>query len=396
VRRLVDRRRDELIFAFLFLLFEVAVVMIDVTDNGRDPHLALDMVAGLALTLPLLWRRRAPLPMAVSVLLVALVQTIWLTQPPDIGPATAVAATAMFSLGHHAEPRQAWIGMWVCGALATAISLIYAPSDVVFPVIFFFVLPWLAGRTLRNRLLLARELAEKAARLEADREERAARAVADERARIARELHDVVAHSLTVMVIQAGAARRLVDRDPERVVEVAATIKQMGREALDEMRRLVGVLGDEPGGEPALAPQPTMADLDSLVERARAAGLDVELTIRGERVELPPGIDLAAYRVVQEALTNSVKHARARHATVAVEYGGDQLELCVADDGRGTPVSDSGSGEPSAEVLPGGGHGLVGMRERVTLYGGELTAGPRDGGGFEVRARFPLRQEAYA
>jgi signal transduction histidine kinase len=389
--RFVDRRRDELLCAFLFCLVEFNVAATGETAQGRDPHLALDLLAGAALTLPLLWRRRAPLPMAIAVMTAALTQTLWLTPPPDLGAAVLVAAISMFSLGHHAEPRPGLIGIVVSAAIAAVMGAIYDPGDIVFPVVFFFVLPWAAGRVLRSRLLLTRELAEKAARLEADREERAARAVADERARIARELHDVVAHSLTVMVIQAGAARRLVDRDPERVVEVAATIKQMGREALDEMRRLVGVLGDE-AGEPALAPQPTMADLEALVERARGAGLEVELSVRGERAELPPGIDLAAYRVVQEALTNTVKHAGARHASVAVTYGGDELELCVADDGSGAAA---GEGEGPAAV-PSGGHGLVGMRERVTLYGGELVAGERSGGGFEVRARFPLAQEAYA
>jgi signal transduction histidine kinase len=264
------------------------------------------------------------------------------------------------------------------------VTLIITPGDIVFPVAFFFVMPWAAGRALRGRLLLARELAEQAARTEADREERTARAIADERARIARELHDVVAHSLTVMVIQAGAARRIVDTQPERVVEVSETIKRMGREALDEMRRLVGVMGDDGDGA-ALAPQPTLADLESLVERARGTGLEVELEVRGERAPLPPGVDLSAYRVVQEALTNTIKHARASRARVLVTIGEGDLELTVADDGVG--------GE---SLVPSGGQGLVGMRERVTLYGGEFDAGPRDGRGFEVRARFPLRQEAYA
>jgi signal transduction histidine kinase len=388
MRRFVDRRRDELIFALLFGLVEFNIAATGVTAQGRDPHLGLDLLAGAALTVPLLWRRRAPLPMAIAVMTVALAQTLWLTPPPDVAAAVGVAATSMFSLGHHAEPRPGLAGICISAAIATVMGAVYDPGDIVFPVVFFFVLPWTAGRALRSRLLLTRELAEKAARLEADREERAARAVADERARIARELHDVVAHSLTVMVIQAGAARRLVDRDPDRVVEAAATIRQMGREALDEMRRLVGVLGDEGGGQPALAPQPTMADLESLVERARGAGLEVELSVHGERAELPPGVDLSAYRVVQEALTNTVKHSGARRASVSVTYGEDELELCVADDGAGSPDGPA--------PVPSGGHGLVGMRERVTLYGGELHAGARDGGGFEVRARFPLRQEAYA
>jgi signal transduction histidine kinase len=390
MRRLAERHRDLVIATVMFVLVEVNIGATGVTAKGRDPALVLDLLAGAVLTVPLFWRRRAPLAATLAVMTAALVQALWLTPPPDVFAATIVAAITLFSLGHHVESRPAMVGLGISAAIAVVISAVYDPADIVFPVIFFFVLPWAAGRALRSRLLLTRELAEKAARLEADREERAARAVADERARIARELHDVVAHSLTVMVIQAGAARRLVDRDPERVVEVAATIRQMGREALDEMRRLVGVLSDEPG-QPVLAPQPTMADLAALVERARGAGLEVELTVRGERAELPPGVDLAAYRVVQEALTNTVKHARAQRATVSVTYAAEQLELCVSDDGA------AAAGEaPGAEAVPGGGHGLVGMRERVTLYGGELAAGERDGGGFEVRARFPLRQEAYA
>ena len=385
LRALVARRGDELIAAAGLLALEANVVAVGEAMSGNDPPLALDVLACAAFALPLVWRRRAPLAATLAMMTAALAQGVAeLTSPPDMAVSVALIALMMFSLGRHAEPRPAaWGAAYAAGA-AIVVTLLVTPGDIVFPVVFFFLMPWAAGRALRQRLLLTRELAEQAARTEADREERAARAIADERARIARELHDVVAHSLTVMVIQAGAARRIVDSQPERVVEVADTIKRMGREALDEMRRLVGVMGDDGVGA-ALAPQPTLAELESLVERARGAGLDVQLEVRGERVPLPPGVDLSAYRVVQEALTNTIKHARASSARVVVAFADGELELTVADDGAG--------GE---SLVPSGGQGLAGMRERVTLYGGEFAAGPRDGGGFEVCARFPLRQEAYA
>jgi signal transduction histidine kinase len=380
---LLDRRRDELIaaVAVVALVTNVLTVKID-----RNPPVVADVLAAVVFAGSLRWRRRAPLPATGAMMGAAIVQAAWLTSVDKTFVSVPLLALMMYSLGFHSEQREAVIGIVFASVTAIALSYAFDPNDVLFPVGFFFVMPWAGGRAMRHRLLLTRELAEKAARLEHQREERAAHAVADERARIARELHDVVAHSLTVMVIQAGAARRLVDRDPERVVEVAATIKTMGREALDEMRRLVGVLR-EADERPELAPQPTVAEIEALAERARAAGLEVELTVEGERRDLPPGVDLSAYRVVQEALTNTIKHANASSATVAVRYGEGELFVAVTDDGTG-----SGS-----EVdMPSGGHGLTGMRERVSLYGGELEAGERDAGGYEVRARFPLQQEAYA
>jgi signal transduction histidine kinase len=382
VRAFADRRRDELIAAVGIVALTVNALG---TEAASDEPVAAVVLVSALFAGSLAWRRRAPLAATALMIGTAVLESFWVVPVMDTYVAIPLLILMMYSLGFHEDQPAAAIGLAIGVAAAVGLSAVFEPGDIFFPAAFFFVMPWAAGRAVRHHLLLTRELAEQAARLEAEREERAARAVADERARIARELHDVVAHSLTVMVIQAGAARRLVDRDPERVAEVAATIKGMGREALDEMRRLVGVLHEQPG-QPELAPQPTMGDLESLVERARAAGLEVDLELRGERADLPPGIDLSAYRVVQEALTNTVKHANARHARVVVSYGEEELELLVADDGAG------GEGPE----LPSGGHGLVGMRERVALYGGELDAGPREGGGFEVRVRFPLRQEAYA
>jgi signal transduction histidine kinase len=222
----------------------------------------------------------------------------------------------------------------------------------------------------------ADELEARAARLEQEREERDRAAAAAERLRIARELHDVVAHSVSVMTVQAGAARVVLDAQPGRVRESLQAVEETGRQALAELRRLLGVLRLEEG-EPALAPQPGLADLDALLAQARGAGLPVQRTIEGEPAALPPGVDLAAYRIVQEALTNARRHAAAAQARVAVRYGQGIVELEITNEGR--------------RAIPGeGGHGLVGMRERAALYGGELEAGPRPDGGYAVRARLPI------
>jgi signal transduction histidine kinase len=201
--------------------------------------------------------------------------------------------------------------------------------------------------------------------------------VTEERARIARELHDVVGHSVSVMTVQASAVRRLLRPDQQREREALMIVEQTGREALAEMRRMVGVLR-RPEEAPALAPQPSLDYLDRLVEQAREAGLPVELRIEGDPVQLPAGLDLTAYRLVQEGLTNAMKHAHAESTQVLVRYGDKDIEVSVTDDGQGRGDGTSG------------GHGLVGMRERVSVYGGELEAGPRPGGGYRLRARLPL------
>ena len=232
---------------------------------------------------------------------------------------------------------------------------------------------------MRSRSRLTAELHEAAVRAAEAREAEAERAVADERRRIAREMHDVVAHSVSMMVVQAGGARRILERDPARAVAAAELIERTGRDALAEMRALLGVLHADEHSE--YAPQPTLRDLEALVERARSAGVPVTLELSGERRELPAGLDLAAYRVVQEALTNVVKHSSGAPTTVSVHYRADAVEVWIADRGSGRPDARLGSG----------GHGLVGMRERVRMYGGELHAGRRRGGGFEVHVRVPAR-----
>jgi signal transduction histidine kinase len=253
----------------------------------------------------------------------------------------------------------------------------------LFPGLFATVF-WIAGRVVRSRFQLTAELHEAAVRAAEDRDAEAARAVADERRRIAREMHDVVAHSVSMMVVQAGGARRILDRDPARAVAAAELIERTGRAALAEMRALLGVLHSEE--HPDYAPQPSLLELEALVERARGAGVPVELVVDGERRALPTGLDLAAYRVVQEALTNVVKHAGGAPTEVSVHYRADAVEVRIADRGNGSLDARLGST----------GHGLVGMRERVRMYGGELHAGRRRGGGFEVRVRLPLEGEEDA
>jgi signal transduction histidine kinase len=229
------------------------------------------------------------------------------------------------------------------------------------------LLPMLLGRITYNRRL----------RIATDRTRAASDAVTAERARIARELHDVVAHAMAVMVVQAGAARTIVDDDPEKAKAAIGEVEATGRAGLAEMRRLIGVLTAD-DGQAERAPQPGLAQLDDLLRTVQGAGVPVELLRAGDERPLPPAIDVNAYRVIQEALTNTLKHAGDAHASVTVTYADDALDIEVADDGVGPVVGDP----------PG--HGLVGMGERVAVFGGTFSAGPRPGGGFLVRARFPL------
>jgi signal transduction histidine kinase len=233
---------------------------------------------------------------------------------------------------------------------------------------------------VRSRSELTAQLHEAAARAEEAHQEELRAAAAEERRRIAREMHDVIAHSMSVMVVQAGGARRILDRDPERAVTAAAQIERTGREAMAEMRHLLGLLN--PDERPAeRAPQPSLGELDALVARAREAGLPATLHVEGRKRPLPAGLDLAAYRIAQEALTNAIKHANAAPTAVTVRWYRDELEL---------EVRDAGPGGRAAAIEQDGGHGLVGMRERVRLYGGELETEQPPHGGWIVRARLPF------
>jgi signal transduction histidine kinase len=279
-----------------------------------------------------------------------------------------------WAAGSLLEPRRATLAF---GAVLVAawVVMLRGPGVpwtevlwITLPLTGVFVLSAAAARRAEE-VRVARERAERS-------EAEAGRAVEEERARITRELHDVLAHSVSVMTVQASAVRRLLKPEQEREREALLTVEETGRQALAEMRRLLGIMRSD--AEPAArAPQPGLGTLPALVEQVRQSGLPVELTIEGDPVELPAGVDLSAYRIVQEALTNTLRHAGEAHAWVAVRYGGEDVEIEVANDGS----SDNGDGA---------GHGLVGMRERVALCGGVLTAGPREGGGFRIAARLPV------
>ena len=240
--------------------------------------------------------------------------------------------------------------------------------------------PFVVGRAIRYRRLRETALEETNVALARERDERARAAVAEERTRIARELHDVVAHAVSVMVLQARGGRALLDTEPSESREAFDTIERTGRQALGEMRRLLGQLRAE-DEELALAPRPSLSRLSSLADEVTRAGLPVEIRIEGEPAELPAGVDVSAFRIVQEALTNALKHAGPARAVVAVRYGDGEVDIEVADDGRGGANGD------------GTGHGLTGIRERVALYGGDFAAGAQRQGGYAVRARLPYEVE---
>jgi signal transduction histidine kinase len=387
VRRL--RRIDPRIFDWLLALAFIvsAIVSAYTADDLVGPAWLTALVASSAGVAAFIRRSR---PLAAIVIWAAgiVILGLWLTPPEKIGGLFFGLLLFTYMVGAHVPGRRTLLAPPVvaCAVLAVALSSPgpFVPGDLIFPT-FFGVIFWLAGRVVRSRTELTVELHEAALVAHEHREAAAARAVADERRRIAREMHDVVAHSVSTMVIQAGGARRILARDPGRAIEAAVLIERTGREALQEMRHLLGVL--HAGEDLAeLAPQPTLDGLDALVERAAAAGLPVRLQIEGERRELPSGLDLAAYRVVQEALTNALKHGGGS-ADVLVRFGDDELRLEIAD---------AGGGASRAPEVEGGGHGLLGMRERVRVFGGELHAGPRPGGGFLVAARLPLQDEEEA
>ena len=352
--------------------------------GARGPAIAV----GLALTGCLALARRSPLGALTAFVGVALLQTLaGLHVLNATSTSVFVAMGLAFCIALWASEPETAAAVVITVAGLTASLAIEGDNgqivgDAAFILLVIMGMPLVAGRILRARMALNARLDEQARELEHNRAEREQAAVLAERTRIARELHDVVAHDVSVMLVQAQAARRIVPTDPERAREAIAAVEATGREALGELRRLLGVLrrGDE---DLALAPQPSLARVPALLERIRAAGLPVDLQVAGEPLALPPGLDAAAFRVVQEALANVMEHARAGSAQVRVAYGAADVELRVRDDGAGAP------NEPIAE-----GRGLVGLQERVGLYGGELRARRRRAGGFELRARLPVGERA--
>ncbi len=348
--------------------------------GGEEGPLWFDVLAVLAFTVPFFARRRYPggalLAIAIAIGSASFVDARLLTHP-FISFAFALAICFRWGMRPARVQSVAGLALTVgVAALVTVNDPTAKTGDFVWDAI-TFTIAWIVGFAVGDKYREVDAAKERAALAEREREERARRAVADERARIARELHDVVGHSVSVMTVQASAVRRLLEQDQERVSEALQVVEQTGREALAEMRRMVGVLRHAEDG-PALAPQPSLEQIERLVEHTRNAGLPVDLRVEGDPVQLPTGIDLTAYRLVQEGLTNAIKHAGANRAEVLVRYAGGHVELTVSDDGDG-----DGSGG-------GGGHGLVGMRERVSVYGGKLEAGSRPEGGFRLRATLPV------
>jgi signal transduction histidine kinase len=334
---------------------------------------------------PLAWRRRAPLAVLMVVFGVTLAWVYSMYRLDQQGPFEGFVAImiAVYTAAAYTSGNEA-----IATAVVTTVGLLVGvitggvggeSAGNVIPFTLWVVVAYVIGRVFRRRQLVAAELGDRVSRLEREREQRAQQAVAAERERIARELHDVIAHSVSVMVVQAGAGERVLDGDPEQARAAFYSIRETGSEALEEMRRLLGLLRQKHDAL-SLAPQPSIARLSLLVDEVRAAGLPTQLAVEGRPKTLAPGIELSAYRIVQEALTNIRKHAGAVSASVRVHYTEHEVVLEVDDNGNGT-LETNGDGS---------GHGLIGMRERAALYGGTLEAGPRTDGGFRIRATLPL------
>ncbi|WP_422748053.1 sensor histidine kinase [Micromonospora sp. WMMD1219] len=349
---------------------------------------------GLAMAAVLFFRRTHPSAVGVLVAALALVQVIAGWGPLSYDVAVLIA---LYSVVKYADRLRDGILAGVVAAIGGVLAALQSPGTGPWWMgAFFYALivgaVWLAGLNLRTRRLYVVSLEERAATLEREREAEARAAVAEERTRIARELHDVVAHSMAVMIVQADGVWFTLDRDPATAREAAKVVADTGRAALEEMRRLVGVLrepdrpeplpaADEPAAEPAHR-RPALVELPALLDRFRAAGLRITCGGAGTPRALPPGLELTVYRVVQESLTNALKHAGVGASVeLTLDWAADAVVVRAVDDGGGAPV---------VRPAPSGGHGLVGMRERVGVYDGSLAAGPTLAGGWRVQARLPL------
>jgi signal transduction histidine kinase len=369
------RREESWALDVLIALGFYALAVVEITTvEAREGPVALNLLVLAMAAVAVGWRRRAPLASLGGVYAAAVLLSAVLTPVDGLVTGTVMLIVPSYSVAAWADRRRAIAGLVVAVAAAAAVNALHGNgvSDYTFTSLAISV-SWFAGRAIRGRRLLAAALAEKARRLEAEREDRARLAVADERTRIARELHAVVANSVSAMVVQAEGAQHTLD-DPDQAEPAIAAIERQGREALTEMRRILGVLRRE-GEEAELAPQPGIAQLGELVERGRADGLDIDLRVEGEPWPLAAGVDLTGYRILQGALANLREHAPDSRAGVVVRYREDDVELELYDDG---PTEGRGVEEVGAV-----------MRERVEMYGGKLRWGPRAGGGYEVRARLP-------
>ena len=385
-RSRVRKWTSQLVVITLGCLALIDIWVLPLPDGVPGPRPTNTLIF-LLICLTLVWRRRAPVVVLFAVMALVGVQAVFFNpsfqNPAELFPFESFLALLLsfYSVAAYSEQRRAVLAGATAGVIILAVDIprliagVY-PGNII-PAWLFYATIWFIGRTIHKGRLQAARLQDLATQLEIEREEKARTAVAEERARISRELHDVVAHSVSVMVVQAQAAQRLLEGEQREARQALSSIETTGRQALTELRRLLGILrrSDE---ELALAPQPSLKHLDVLIGQVRESGLPIELRVEGETRPLPPGVDLSAYRIVQEALTNTLKHAGPARARVEIRYGDDEIELEITDDGPGT-----GRGG-------GAGQGLIGMRERVALYGGVLHSGKQDGGGYLVRARLPL------
>jgi signal transduction histidine kinase len=367
------RLHPQLVDSILALTLTISIVA-EAANNANTVATSGDMFGLLFLTIPLIWRRREPL-LAFSVIIIMAIPFV------QYAPYTSVCAimVAAYSVGAYCRYRLASLGALI--ATATVIDVVFHGGLPPIPQAagpFVALLPlWLVGNAMRTRQLRIDASEERATRLEREQALATRTALAEERARIARELHDVLAHSVSVMVVQAGAARQVMTTSPEEALGALRAVESTGRDAMTELRGLLDVLGEDSGM--TLAPQPGMEQVDRLVQRVREAGLPVTLQVEGTRRPLPVGVDLAAYRIVQEALTNALKYSGQAPTTVMLDYRETELKLEVLDDGSGAVPRDRAAA----------GRGLAGMRDRVALYGGTLEAGPRPVRGYAVRAWLP-------
>jgi signal transduction histidine kinase len=360
-------------------------VEVEVVAKRNDLDFWLIGPAALFFVLPLLFRRRLPLGApCVSLAAFALCGAFDPSGLEKIDTGLFAGIAVMISLGAIRDREGAIVGLAL--GLTTAVYVQYRFPDSttsdLFGALIIYGGAWFGGRAFATRSEQTRILRARVAEVEQARSVAAERAAAEERARIAGELHDVVAHSLSVMVVQSSGVRRLLREDQHRERDALLSVEQIGRQALTEMRRMLGVMRPGEARTPSLTPQPGLQHIDHLIAQVVEAGLPVTLRVEGEPTELPPGVDLSAYRIVQEGLTNALKHAPGSHAEVVIRFDDNKLNLEVADDGTEVAVED------------GLGQGLVGMRERVALYGGTLEAGPREGGGFVLRAELPVEVPA--
>lgn len=362
----------------------LAAIELQIWLDPAAHHSLPAALGGLVGSVAVALRRRWPLAALIAGVAATIAQHALGGTRASIVATIVVGVLLAYGAGAFLPERRARLAL-ALGAAGLAIDVLIttrAAGDLFFDVIIVALLPWVAGRAARLRGVRESAERESAEQLDAQRELRAQAAAHKERTRIARELHDVIAHSVSVMVIQAGGARVVMDSDPERAEDSLRLVERAGRDALAEMRRLLGAF-DSGADAPALAPLPGLAEIEQLVLRTRAAGLATALEVEGDVPVVSPAFDLCAFRIVQEALTNAIKHAGPADVRVLVRWAPDALELEVSDNGRG----------PGAATGGPPGHGIAGMRERVALHGGSVYAGADADGGFAVRARLPLTPE---